>query len=522
MSSAGPDNVTSSPPQSTDSAMVPAEGEEGEDKTLYIWIPYALFLLAIFITLAASFVKHTRRVLKRRSVYRDYLQANVLWDRRRICPTFCSSGDQLLLQGFRQPLPPRQQLESDADSSLRSVFTDGGEVGASSHHHHHHQHHHHHGQHHHHHHQEHKHHQQHQGYAGGEQYLAVPGLTGRGLLSAECGAVLGEEAGSPWGTTHGRHNLAFTLDEDLSGKQTRPVRPPGMQRVPSLPSLPSLAPGPADGSPSRISRCATGPPDRGRGRLQRSQPSGSSLTNDSCASCSLASEPDTTIIHTQEHAPDSFPVQNAALACSSPLCGGGRRQCSSPDSSEVTLTCPHCGSCLPLHVSNSNPSRTHPRRKKKKKDKRQPVGRPADSFQQRPGLAAECLLSDSRFPNPQRPGDRHQSNYFSASTGLPLPAWSWKSGGGQDSCDTSVTHTSLPFYPVACQEERSWRRGEEEEERKSGGEGGSTRQGGEGGGGAGWPQDGLEVFTIHVNSSAASGPQGGADPASSFPWSAGR
>nr|KAG5696004.1 hypothetical protein BaRGS_013910 [Batillaria attramentaria] len=62
-----------------------------ESKIVYVWAPYSVFLLIIFIVLAVSFVRHTRRVLRRRRVMLDYMEANVLCKRPRIVRMFTSS-----------------------------------------------------------------------------------------------------------------------------------------------------------------------------------------------------------------------------------------------------------------------------------------------------------------------------------------------------------------------------------------------------------------------------------------------
>ncbi|KAL8616066.1 hypothetical protein ACOMHN_064616 [Nucella lapillus] len=64
-----------------------------ESNVLYVWLPYAFFLLIVFIILAVSFVNHIKRVLKRRRVVMDYIEAEVLSKRPRIGRMYSSHSE---------------------------------------------------------------------------------------------------------------------------------------------------------------------------------------------------------------------------------------------------------------------------------------------------------------------------------------------------------------------------------------------------------------------------------------------
>lgn len=80
--------------------------EPGGSTGLYVWLSFSFLLLVVFLVLALSFARHTRRVLRRRRVLLDYAEANITIIRPRIHRMFTSrAGSRVTAWPDLHPAP---------------------------------------------------------------------------------------------------------------------------------------------------------------------------------------------------------------------------------------------------------------------------------------------------------------------------------------------------------------------------------------------------------------------------------
>ncbi|KAL8587538.1 hypothetical protein ACOMHN_000944 [Nucella lapillus] len=387
-----------------------------EDKTLYVWIPCAFFLLAIFITLTISFVEHTKRVLKRKRLLREYVEANVLNNRRRICPMFSSSlsPSRYFLQGWESQ--PSTNHTETCDGSGR--YFAAPEIMLTP-----------------------------DLSGGGGQFLTVPSLTSRVSFRGDGANML--ETGDPdsWmpqgGLVYGHSNMAFSFDEDLGRTHAKPLRSPNLSRM--HPGSSQLS----DNGPSYVrAKWFSSHKDR-KATLQNFHQSQNS-TSGSSGSYSLASEP-------EGAANDSTFIDNTVQASSTS--SGGIFTSSASKYFSPTRTCPHCGSTLPP-IPATNTKRAWNLRKNKWKYSRQSAC--SDFVEMEPGPEAEATVSqfvpDSRSRHSEFSGGP-QSN--GGPTVYCLPGSSFTTGA-QEHWGTNVMYSTIPFYSVASGKKLSYRSGDGE------------------------------------------------------------
>ena len=326
----------------------------------YVWVPYAFFLVGIFIILAFSFAKHKKRSLRRRRVMLDYLEADVLAKRPRICRMFSASmGSEDANTFFKD-----RNLSSSSDQHVASFhphpslppFSGGDECGRCP-----------------------------RGLRGSHDphlQIGIPTLGNMGMMPPNgyyCFEDSGQSLARPLQNRalYGHSNMAFSFDEDLGRYHTR--------RVISLEQHP-FPQGP--GMMHREGRAST------RHNYMdvidsehESQHSNITCGNNKCSSgshsVSSASRDDPRLV--------GAPALNPA--CSEEDASRAGLPASS-DSAERSGTCSHCGSLLPTS-SGARP-------KKKPRYKRQSAC--SDSFEVQSGpdlslFARATQESDTKTPS---------------------------------------------------------------------------------------------------------------------------
>lgn len=100
--------------------------EPGGSTGLYVWLSFSFLLVVVFLVLALSFARHTRRVLRRRRVLLDYAEANITIIRPRIHRMFTSRAGSRVTAW--PDLTPRSGVEADSWSDSIADDQRGGTI----------------------------------------------------------------------------------------------------------------------------------------------------------------------------------------------------------------------------------------------------------------------------------------------------------------------------------------------------------------------------------------------------------
>ncbi|XP_070183129.1 serine/arginine-rich splicing factor 4-like [Littorina saxatilis] len=353
-----------------------ALSQESENTILYVWVPYAFFLIIILIVLTMSFVRHRKRLLRRRRVILDYIEANVLAKRPRILRMFSPSVDfdgvfpdcdTYPVSSLSHPRPDSASYNEEDEGAFGGCYGDRSFMDTSS--------------------------------DIPPRFLPIPEMP-----PSQTHYYSVDSSESAWypGGFYGHHNMGFSFDEDFGRCHTKYLPPPhrfayslprgarsrgGMHHLATFSHQhPPTVMGMRGGIPQEsLAPGQAYAPHRKAVEYNPQQPCSSCVATDttpgadplrSTAFKSARTRGDDSLHHRASNGVESAGA--SALNC----LGEGRQPVWTTRESHAE-PCSHCGSVPePVHPRDKHTSGSRSRSKKRKAVKRQPAC--SDSFDLQP------------------------------------------------------------------------------------------------------------------------------------------